>query len=46
MPRVDNGNYLWIQEFYSALNEQGRAGFVMAILLAMLVPQNWTSVAN
>jgi type I restriction enzyme M protein len=30
MPRVDNANYLWIQEFYSALNEQGRAGFVMA----------------
>ena len=30
MPRVDNANYLWIQEFYSALNEHGRAGFVMA----------------
>lgn len=30
MPRVDNANYLWIQEFYSALNEKGRAGFVMA----------------
>jgi type I restriction enzyme M protein len=30
MPRVDNGNYLWIQLFYSALNEHGRAGFVMA----------------
>ncbi|WIG60508.1 MAG: Type I restriction-modification system, DNA-methyltransferase subunit M [Ktedonobacterales bacterium] len=30
MPRVDNANYLWIQEFYSALNPQGRAGFVMA----------------
>lgn len=30
MPRVDNANYLWIQEFYSALNEEGRAGFVMA----------------
>lgn len=30
MPRVDNANYLWIQEFYSALNERGRAGFVMA----------------
>ncbi len=29
-PRVDNANYLWIQEFYSALNEHGRAGFVMA----------------
>jgi len=29
-PRVDNANYLWIQEFYSALNDQGRAGFVMA----------------
>jgi type I restriction enzyme M protein len=30
LPRVDNANYLWIQEFYSALNECGRAGFVMA----------------
>jgi type I restriction enzyme M protein len=30
MPRVDNANYLWIQEFYSSLNERGRAGFVMA----------------
>jgi type I restriction enzyme M protein len=30
MPRVDNGNYLWIQLFYSSLNERGRAGFVMA----------------
>jgi type I restriction enzyme M protein len=30
MPRADNGNYLWIQLFYSALNARGRAGFVMA----------------
>lgn len=30
MPRTDNANYLWIQEFYSALSEKGRAGFVMA----------------
>ncbi|SDU20970.1 type I restriction enzyme M protein [Pseudomonas pohangensis] len=30
MPRTDNGNYLWIQLFYSSLNKQGRAGFVMA----------------
>jgi len=30
MPRNDNANYLWIQQFYSALNETGRAGFVMA----------------
>jgi type I restriction enzyme M protein len=30
MPRTDNGNYVWIQKFYSALNEKGRAGFVMA----------------
>ena len=30
MPRVDNANYLWIQLFYSALSESGRAGFVMA----------------
>ena len=26
LPRADNGNYIWIQEFYSALNEKGRAG--------------------
>ncbi|MBI3920001.1 MAG: SAM-dependent DNA methyltransferase [Armatimonadetes bacterium] len=30
LPRTDNGNYLWIQIFYSALNASGRAGFVMA----------------
>src|ERR1039457_1578542 len=30
LPRSDNANYLWIQLFYSALNEKGRAGFVMA----------------
>jgi type I restriction enzyme M protein len=30
LPRSDNGNYVWIQAFYSALNDQGRAGFVMA----------------
>ena len=30
MPKVDNANYLWIQIFYSTLNESGRAGFVMA----------------
>jgi len=34
LPRADNGNYLWIQIFWSALNESaaggGRAGFVMA----------------
>jgi type I restriction enzyme M protein len=29
-PKPDNANYLWIQTFYSALNEHGRAGFVMA----------------
>lgn len=27
---VSNANYLWIQYFYSYLNETGRAGFVMA----------------
>jgi len=30
LPRADNGNYIWIQAFYSALNDKGRAGFVMA----------------
>lgn len=30
LPRNDNGNYIWIENFYSALNENGRAGFVMA----------------
>ena len=30
LPRADNGNYIWIQAFYSALNATGRAGFVMA----------------
>lgn len=30
LPRADNANYIWIQAFFSALNEHGRAGFVMA----------------
>jgi type I restriction enzyme M protein len=30
IPKPDNGNYIWIQAFYSALNASGRAGFVMA----------------
>lgn len=29
-PTPDNANYLWIQLFYSSLNDTGRAGFVMA----------------
>lgn len=30
IPRTNNGNYLWIQIFLSALKNTGRAGFVMA----------------
>ena len=30
LPSTDNANYLWIQLFHSALNDTGRAGFVMA----------------
>jgi type I restriction enzyme M protein len=30
LPSTDNANYLWVQAFWSALNEKGRAGFVMA----------------
>jgi type I restriction enzyme M protein len=30
LPNSDNANYLWIQQFYSALGPHGRAGFVMA----------------
>jgi len=30
VPRADNANFLWIQEFYAALSAKGRAGFVMA----------------
>ncbi len=30
LPRTDNANYLWIQLFYSSLNDKGRGGFVMA----------------
>lgn len=29
MPAPDNANYLWVQMFYAALNDSGRAGFVM-----------------
>jgi type I restriction enzyme M protein len=30
LPKPDNANYLWIEMFWSALNDKGRAGFVMA----------------
>jgi type I restriction enzyme M protein len=30
LPKADNANYLWMQVFYGALNQTGRAGFVMA----------------
>jgi type I restriction enzyme M protein len=30
LPKPDNANYVWIEMFWSALNETGRAGFVMA----------------
>lgn len=30
LPKADNANYMWMQYFYSYLNENGRAGFVMA----------------
>jgi len=30
LPTTDNANYLWMQLFYSALNDKGRAGLVMA----------------
>lgn len=30
IPKTDNANYLWIQQFHTALNDQGRGGFVMA----------------
>jgi type I restriction enzyme M protein len=30
LPKPDNANYLWIQLFWSAMAEGGRAGFVMA----------------
>ena len=30
VPTSGKANYLWIQAFWSALNEKGRAGFVMA----------------
>ena len=30
LPKADNANYLWMQYFYSYLNNKGRAGFVMA----------------
>jgi type I restriction enzyme M protein len=30
LPTTDNANYLWIQLFAASLNENGRAGFLMA----------------
>ena len=31
LPRTDNANYLWIQLFYSSLNDKGRAAFVFVM---------------
>jgi type I restriction enzyme M protein len=30
LPTINNANYIWINIFYAALNDKGRAGFVMA----------------
>jgi type I restriction enzyme M protein len=30
LPKPDNANYIWMSLFWSALNDKGRAGFVMA----------------
>src|SRR5205085_2519641 len=30
LPKADNANYLWMQIFHAAINDTGRAGFVMA----------------
>ncbi|MEZ0083786.1 type I restriction-modification system subunit M [Bradyrhizobium japonicum] len=30
LPEINNANYIWINLFYAALNDKGRAGFVMA----------------
>lgn len=30
LPTTDNANYVWIEIFYSMLNENGKSGFVMA----------------
>jgi len=30
LPRADNANYIWIQQFLYSLNDKGRAGFVLA----------------
>ncbi len=30
LPNTDNANYLWVQLFYSSLNDRGRGGFIMA----------------
>lgn len=30
LPRADNANYIWVQQFLYSLNDNGRAGFVLA----------------
>ena len=41
LPKTDNANYLWIQIFYHALNDKGRAGFVMANSPGMPEAPSW-----
>lgn len=42
---VGNANYLWISYFYSYLNEEGRAGFVMASSATDSSGKGWWRVA-
>jgi type I restriction enzyme M protein len=41
LPSTNNANYIWISLFYTALNETGRAGFVMANSAGMRVAASW-----
>jgi type I restriction enzyme M protein len=46
MPRTDNANYLWIQIFYSALNDKGRAGSSWPTPPPTPAAPSWRSAGN
>ena len=43
VPSTDNANYLWIQQFYHALNDHGRAGLSWQTLQQMPGEPRWRS---
>lgn len=46
LPRTDNANYLWIEMFYSALNEKGERASSWRTRPAMPATPSWIFAVN